>query len=67
MMRLPVDTQAVIRKIAATEHDIAAADTMDIGKLTHEIVKSSAEDQRLHLVAITRRLLYCCPLHAVDQ
>jgi len=62
-MKLPVDMQAVIRKLAETRPNIANADTMDIGKLTHVIVKSESEDQRLHLVAITRRLLYCCPLH----
>ena len=55
--------QAVIRKLG---QNIPDADTMDIGKLTHVIVKSEAEDQRLHLVAITRRLLYCCPLHDAE-
>jgi hypothetical protein len=62
-MKLPVDMQAVIRKLGQNVPD---ADTMDIGKLTHVIVKSEAEDQRLHLVAITRRLLYCCPLHDAE-
>ena len=62
-MKLPIDTQVVIRKLADTRQNIPNADTMDIGKLTHDIVKSAAEDQRLHLVAVTRRLLYCCPLH----
>jgi hypothetical protein len=33
---------------------------MDIGSLTHSIVKDKDKDRQLHLIAITRRLLYCC-------
>lgn len=63
MKKVPIDAQVAIRRLATTAHNIPAADTMDIGNLTHAIVKSAEEDRRLHLVAISRRLLYCCPLH----
>ena len=61
MLRLPIDTQVVIRKLSANL--VEKPEHMDIGNLTHAIVKSAEEDRRLHLVAISRRLLYCCPLH----
>ena len=66
-MKLPIDAQAVIRNLATTEYNIARAEAMDIGSLTHAIVKSAEEDKRLHLVAISRRLLYCCPLYEEDE
>ena len=66
-MKIPIDAQVVIRKVAVERYAIPQADIMDIGNLTHAIVKSADEDQHLHLVAISRRLMYCCPLPAADM
>jgi hypothetical protein len=61
---LPIDTQAAIRKLACDTPEMKEmmAEFMDMKKLTHEIVKNKNKDRELHLVAITRRMLYCCPL-----
>ena len=56
-MKLPIDTQAAIRSLA---DEATNSNAMDIGSLTHSIVKDKEKDRQLHLIAITRRLLYCC-------
>ena len=58
--KLPIDTQASIRELANKENLESWGN--DIGSLTHAIVKDNEKDRQLHLIAITRRLLYCCPL-----
>jgi hypothetical protein len=59
-MKLSVDMQAIIweqgRAISEAEN------IKDVGDLTHAIIKNAKEDKRLHVLAFSRRLLYCCPL-----
>ena len=57
-MRLPIEAQASLRLIASE----GIVEDVNVGNLPHAIVKNKEKDQQLHLIAITRRLLYCFPL-----
>ena len=50
----------------------ALAKGMDISLLkpndfSHVIIKEMKEDERMYLVTMTKRLLYCCPYHADEE
>ena len=61
MIRIPLDSQVAIRKLGRSDHpSIEKQDEMDIGNLTHAIVKNVKADNKMQATAMARKLMYCC-------
>ena len=67
--RLPLEAQATLRTLTGMDRDNAANNNnknatsyVNMNATAHAIVKNKEKDQQLHLIAVSRRLLYCCPL-----
>lgn len=62
------NTQAAFRQLCREEHPhMENVDNMEIGSLTHAIIKSVKEENQMHLIAIARRLQYCCLLEEEEE
>ncbi len=64
MFRLPKNMEYILQQEALARG--IDASLLKSNEFSHVIIKEIEEDERMYLVTMVKRLLYCCPFHAEE-